>query len=202
MGKPVETVPRPATLGAGRGTADDKAGQGAGHLAGHPRALTLKELAAQVLTRVATRDSARDADRDATQSDCPTVPDLERATGHSPPFAAGAQWRDYFEERAAIREHDSGMSRADAEAGALADCVARWRALNPLPASGDGACVQCGKARPDTPVLARGGHAWLHRECWAPMNAARENEAHEAVLAALRQMTRMRQLPAGQPRGQ
>jgi hypothetical protein len=45
-------------------------------------------------------------------------------------------WRDYFEERAAIREHDGGMSRADAEAGALADCVARWRALNPLPASG------------------------------------------------------------------
>jgi len=95
------------------------------------------------------------------------------------------EWREFFEERAAIREHDGGMSRIDAEAGALADCVARWRALNPLPASGDGACVQCGKARPDTPVLARGGHAWLHRECWAPMNAARNAMAFAAVRALL-----------------
>jgi hypothetical protein len=96
-----------------------------------------------------------------------------------------AWWRELYEERAAIREHDGGMSRADAEAGALADCVARWRALNPLSASGDGACVQCGKARPDTPVLARGGHAWLHRECWAPMNAARNEVAFAAVRALL-----------------
>jgi hypothetical protein len=46
----------------------------------------------------------------------------------SAPSDAGG-WRDYFEERAAIREHDGGMSRADAEAGGLADCVARWPAL-------------------------------------------------------------------------
>jgi hypothetical protein len=63
--------------------------------------------------------------------------------------------------------------------------VARWRALNPLPASGDGACVQCGKPDPDTPVLAGGGHAWLHRECWAPMNAARDAQALAAVKAAI-----------------
>ncbi len=101
------------------------------------------------------------------------------------PFLTSADWREHFEERAAIREHDGGASRADAEAGALADCVARWRALHPLPASGDGACVQCGKPGPDTPVLARGGHAWLHRECWTGMNAAREAEARAGVLAAL-----------------
>jgi hypothetical protein len=94
-------------------------------------------------------------------------------------------WRELYEERAAIREHDGDMSRADAEAGALLDCVARWRALNPLPASGDGACVQCGKAGPDAPVLARDGHAWLHRECWAPMNAARNELAFAAVRALL-----------------
>jgi hypothetical protein len=94
-------------------------------------------------------------------------------------------WRELYEERAAIREHDGGTARADAEAGALADCVARWRALNPLPASGDGACVQCGRVGPDTPVLARGGHAWLHRQCWGPMNAARQREADAAVRALL-----------------
>lgn len=96
-----------------------------------------------------------------------------------------AFWRDYFEERAAIREHDGGLSRADAEAGALTDCVARWRAFHRLPASGDGACVHCGKPGPDTPVLARGGHAWLHRGCWAAMNAVRERETRRAVLEAL-----------------
>ena len=94
-------------------------------------------------------------------------------------------WRDYFEERAAIREHDGGMSRPDAEADAMADCVARWRALNPLPASDDRACIQCGKTGPDTPVLARGGHAWLHRECWVPMNAARNETAFAAVRVLL-----------------
>jgi hypothetical protein len=97
------------------------------------------------------------------------------------PSVSRSDWRDYFEERAAIREHDGGLSRTDADAGALADCVARWRALNPLPASGDGACVHCGRAGADTPVLARGGHAWLHRECWAPMNAERNQLARRAV---------------------
>lgn len=182
MGTPCETVPRPTTLGVGRGTPDEKAGQGAGHSAGHPRALTLKELAAQVLERAAQRDSTRDANRDAASSDCPTIPEL---LGQSPALAAGARWRDHFEERVSIREHDGGISRADAGAGALEDCVQQWRALNPLQPSGEGACVHCGKARPDTPVLAHGGHAWLHNECWTPMNAARAETARAAVIAAL-----------------
>lgn len=116
MSAPFESVPRPKDRGRDSGTDDEKAGQGAGHFAGHPRAPTLKELAAQVLARVATRCNARDADRDTTRNDCPTAPDLRRAAGQSPPFAADAQWRDYFEERAAIREHDGGLSRADAGA--------------------------------------------------------------------------------------
>lgn len=185
MGTPSETVPRPATVCVGRGTGSKPGGQHAGQPAGQPCSPKLKELAAQVLTRVAIRDSARDADRDATRSDCPTAPDLTRAAGQSSPFAAGAQWRDHFEERASIREHYGCASRADAEAGALADCVARWRALNPLPASGDGACAHCGMALPDTPVLAHGGHAWLHRECWVPMNAERNETARLAIVAAL-----------------
>ena len=83
--------------------------------------------------------------------EAPPAPAAADAPDASAVMHDAAWWRDYFEERAAIREYDGGMSRADAEAGTFADCVARWRALNPLPASGDGACVQCGKARPDTP---------------------------------------------------
>jgi hypothetical protein len=95
------------------------------------------------------------------------------------------RWRDLFEERAAIREHDGGMSRAAAEAGALADLAQRWRSENPLPASDAAACDHCGKRGPDTPVLARGGHAWLHKACWGPMDAARQREAMGTVQALL-----------------
>lgn len=98
-------------------------------------------------------------------------------------------WRDYFEERAAIREHDGGLSRPDAEAGALADCAARWRALNPLSASESCTCVHCGRDGADTPVLARGGHAWLHSACWEPMNAARDELARQAVTTILADIT-------------
>lgn len=35
--------------------------------------------------------------------------------------------RDSFEERAAIREYDGGMSRDDAEAAALEDVRSEWK---------------------------------------------------------------------------
>src|SRR5262245_8328500 len=59
-------------------------------------------------------------------------PTLKKASAPDP-----AWWRELFEERAAIREHDGGLRRPDAEGGALADCIAHWRALNPLPPSSD-----------------------------------------------------------------
>jgi len=95
------------------------------------------------------------------------------------------RWRDLFEERAAIREHDGGLCRADAEAGALADLAQRWRCENPLLASNALACAHCGNRLPDTPVLARGGQAWLHKVCWGPMNEARQREALAKVQALL-----------------
>jgi hypothetical protein len=90
-------------------------------------------------------------------------------------------WRALFEERAAIREHDGVVSRAEAEAGALGDLAAQWRYEHPLPASGDTVCAYCGNVEPDTRVLARSGHAWLHRACWGPMHARRRDEAEAAV---------------------
>jgi hypothetical protein len=36
-------------------------------------------------------------------------------------------WREFFEERAAIREFDGGLPRAEAEAAALADVLGLWR---------------------------------------------------------------------------
>ena len=103
----------------------------------------------------------------------------------SPSSVEAQRWRDVFEERAAIREYDGGLSREDAEAGALDDLVTRWRCEHPLPASDAAACAHCGKRGPDTPVLARGGHAWLHKACWGPMNEARQKEALVAVKVLL-----------------
>lgn len=120
------------------------------------------------------------------------------------------RWREYFEERAAVRQYDGGLSRAEAEAGALDDLAQQWRSENPLPASppmlrvkpenlvetvaalrasARGACYHCGEASPDTPVLADTGHVWLHRECWAPMNEKRQEEALQAVTRFLREGT-------------
>lgn len=183
---PAESVARCNTLGAQHATPAQRAQHHAQQGAQRSPAPDMKTLATQALERIEGRKSACNTERNtAVAGRCIGSEGAQHPAEHERTARDCAGWRDYFEERAAIREHDGGMSRADAEAGALADCVARWRALNPLPASRDGACVQCGKARPDTPVLARGGHAWLHRECWAPMNAARNAMAFAAVRALL-----------------
>lgn len=95
------------------------------------------------------------------------------------------KWRDAYEEKAAIREHDGGLSRDEAEAAALLDMATRWRCENPLPASDRAACYHCGRPAPCTPVLAANGHAWLHQQCWAPMNERRQREALDAVTQML-----------------
>lgn len=183
---PAESVARCNTLGAQHATPARCVQHPAQQGAQRSPVPDVKTLATQVLERIEGRNGARNAERNTTVAGrCIGNEGAQHLAEHGRTARDCAGWRNYFEERAAIREHDGGMSRIDAEAGALADCVARWRALNPFPASGDGACVQCGKARPDTPVLARGGHAWLHRECWAPMNAARNAMAFAAVRALL-----------------
>jgi hypothetical protein len=146
----------------------------------------VKTLARQALDRIEGRNTARNTVRNRGVAGVLRAHEgVQHPSEHRRTAPDPAWWRDYFEERAAIREHDGGASRADAEAGALTDCAAQWRALNPLPASGDHICIHCGQARPDMPVLARGGHAWLHRACWAPMNAKRDETARKAVIAAI-----------------
>jgi hypothetical protein len=62
---------------------------------------------------------------------------------------------------------------------------AQWRCQHPLPACDTTACLHCGTLGPDTPVLASGGHAWLHRECCLAMDGTRQREAERAVRALL-----------------
>ena len=85
--------------------------------------------------------------------------------------------RTYFEERAAIREYDGGLSRPDAEAGALQDAIAHWLERNPLlPGVPEDGCIHCAGALSvdyRVAVLAGPEHAWLHPTCMQEMNQAR-----------------------------
>lgn len=95
-------------------------------------------------------------------------------------------WRDLYEERAAIREFDGGFTRREAERRALEDVVPHWLAKHPLPATSRAVgCAQCGLPDPDTPLLARDGHTWVHMACWSRLMARRASEALAALIRVL-----------------
>jgi hypothetical protein len=63
---------------------------------------------------------------------------------------SGEDWRALFDERAAIAEFDGGLTRASAEARALACCVTEWLNRNPVNRNPvplpPGRCIGCGEA--------------------------------------------------------
>jgi hypothetical protein len=95
-------------------------------------------------------------------------------------------WHAYVDERAAIREHDGGLLREQAERLAAEDAVTHWLCLHPAPASDSGCeCIHCGLAdQPGNtllPMLAPGGHLWVHDRCWESWHTARRNQARKAL---------------------
>ena len=99
-----------------------------------------------------------------------------------------ADWQGYFEERAAIREYDGGFARSEAERLAFADMVACWLSAQPVPASAYERCVHCGGGHRSydelLPVLASGGHVWVHNACWTEWYGLRRQQAAAALRAA------------------
>src|SRR5262245_6223481 len=96
-------------------------------------------------------------------------------------------WRGFFDERAGIAEHDSGLPREEAEARALDCCVAEWLLRTPIGSSPD-RCLECGKsARIDELLLAIGvvgaRLAWLHRDCVPAWHSTRKAAAVSALSA-------------------
>jgi hypothetical protein len=105
--------------------------------------------------------------------------------GEGQPWSA-CDWQAYFEERAGIREYDGGLPRTEAEHLALEDSVTHWLCLHPAPASDPRhGCVHCGAGDQPSktllPVLAPGGHVWVHDRCWEPWQRARRHDAQEAL---------------------
>lgn len=104
------------------------------------------------------------------------------ATPPEPPAADRelATWGEVEEERAAIVEHDGGISRAWAKkrrAGALVN--------DHFSASPIGQCAHCGHdARPDDPLVmlfAGEVRADVHASCWRAWQAAQEARALAAL---------------------
>jgi hypothetical protein len=96
-------------------------------------------------------------------------------------------WQVFFDERAGIAEFDGGLTRAHAETGAFACCVAEWLNCNPV-RSPPGRCPGCGADdHAHDPLLRYGvegtGHAWLHSRCWPAWYAGRKAEAVAALVA-------------------
>jgi hypothetical protein len=97
----------------------------------------------------------------------------------------GEDWRAFFDERVGIAEFYGGLPRDQAEARALACCVAEWLNRNPV-CSPPGRCLGCGDAElGHDPLLPFGteptGHAWLHSRCWSAWHAARQADAVAAL---------------------
>jgi hypothetical protein len=97
-----------------------------------------------------------------------------------------ADWQAYGDERAAVREHDGGLLRGEAERLAFEDTVAQWLCLHPAPASDpQEGCAHCGgREWPGNSllaVLAAGGHLWVHDTCWRDWQAHRRRQASMAL---------------------
>ena len=79
-------------------------------------------------------------------------------------------WREFFEERAAIAEFDGGLPRGEAEAHAFAWCAGEWLNHKFVPST-PGHCFACGgHGQAHEPLLPHGiepaGHVWLHDHSW------------------------------------
>jgi hypothetical protein len=92
-----------------------------------------------------------------------------------------------FDERAAIGESQSGLSRDRNEPNAFKARVATWLNQNPV-ISRAGLCVLCGAGdQPNDSLLPFGttppGAAWLHGACWPAWSRARQAQAAAALAA-------------------
>jgi hypothetical protein len=95
-------------------------------------------------------------------------------------------WCALFARRTAIHERKFGLDRADAERHALDDLITEWLTCHPPTCSNAAAgCVYCGGPNGDgkvlLPVLAGGGHTWVHDRCHQHWMETRSSEAREAL---------------------
>ena len=98
------------------------------------------------------------------------------------------EWRDYFEERAAISEFDHGFPRINAEKNAFDLCVQEWLRQHTT-TSAQGVCNQCLQPKGLMQLCITGGdvhtpaHVWLHPNCAGQWHEARRDSAIASLKA-------------------
>jgi hypothetical protein len=91
-------------------------------------------------------------------------------------------WREYYEEKAAVLEYDGELPKDEAEAQAWECCVVKWLNKNPEPSAPEH-CMWCGKPGGGRAVVPFGirDHTWLHPDCWHPWHQRRIKRAKVAL---------------------
>jgi hypothetical protein len=96
-------------------------------------------------------------------------------------------YRDHYEERAAILEHDAGLSREKAETRAYSETVRLWltHALSRRVRT-HGSCQQCGEPGaaalgPLCPAKYEAGEVHLHQKCREAYETYRKKAVAEAL---------------------
>jgi hypothetical protein len=95
-----------------------------------------------------------------------------------------ADYKALFDERAAIAEFDSGLTRSEAESRAIEHCINEWLSRNPS-ASPPERCLWCGEPESTGAAIVPFGkgecHAWLHSRCWPAWYRRRRADALTAL---------------------
>lgn len=97
---------------------------------------------------------------------------------------SGADWREFFDERAGIAAFDGALSRDLAEARAFSCCIREWLHRNPV-RSPSGRCAFCVQSEDMLLPYLTGysvtdpGHTWLHQAC-----SLAWHQAHRATAVA------------------
>ena len=117
--------------------------------------------------RVVSERKVEARTRDGIKSIKPLLVKLLTATADG---WTGEDWREYFEERAAIAEHEAKLPRDQAEHRAYECAISEWLSRNPI-RSNPGRCRHCAQERgPLFPYvtdrnIADPGHTWMHQSC-------------------------------------
>ena len=86
-------------------------------------------------------------------------------------------WRQFYEERAAVLEYDHELPKSEAEARAWEWCIVEWLNQHPAPSEPD-RCAWCDKPEKVGMIVPFGVEAtWLHHDCWKPWHKKRSQEA-------------------------
>ncbi len=94
-------------------------------------------------------------------------------------------WHTFYEERAAVAEHDTGLPPAEAEARAFEWSIVEWMRQHPPLPNNPELCAHCGKAMAVTEALpfltGDGRHVWMHSGCHSAWMSRRQAEAADAL---------------------